>query len=320
MDEPLRKILKKQQYFIVGNHSGVKLCHWMRQKLLFKRTCYKEQFYGIDCHRCLQMTPTVDQCNQKCLFCWRYHGEHKLNRNALDEPEELLEQAIIGQRKLISGFKGDHRCDLDHWNEANQPNQVAISLAGEPMIYPYLSDFIELCHRRGMTTFLVTNGTLPKAIERLDTLPTQLYVTVAAPTEDIYKNLCVPRTGTKGWENLKKSLELLPSLSTRTVIRHTLLEEWNLKDVDRYAELDATAEPLFIEAKGYMFVGHSRQILSLKNMPKHDAIANFGTLLAQKLGYEILDERADSRVVVLGKEKGKMKIKNNASSPILARF
>ncbi|UCH90304.1 MAG: 4-demethylwyosine synthase TYW1 [Thermoplasmata archaeon] len=310
MNEQLRKILQKQRYQIVGNHSGVKLCHWMRQKLLHNRPCYKERFYGISTHRCLQMTPTVDQCNQECLFCWRYHGEHELDRKAIDGPERILEEAIAAQRTLLTGFKGDDRCDINYWQEGQTPTQVAISLAGEPTIYPHLSDFMELCHGSGMTTFLVTNGTLPKALERLDTLPTQLYVTVAAPTEEVYRKLCLPHSSIAGWKNLKRTLELLPSLSTRTVIRHTLVEEWNLGNVEDYAKLDALAEPMFIEPKGYMFVGHSRQILSMRNMPKHDTINEFGSKLAELLGYEILDELPDSRVVLLGKDKSNMIIKS----------
>jgi len=307
MNKDLEKILIKQQYRIVGNHSGVKLCHWMRQKLLYNRSCYKERFYGISCHRCLQMTPTVDQCNQDCLFCWRHHSEFKLEREKLDEPEKILEYALLGQRILLTGFKGDQRCNVRYWGEAQQPNQVAISLAGEPMLYPFLGDFIALCHRKNMTTFLVTNGTRPKALEKLETLPTQLYVTVAAPNESIYKTLCRPRGG-NGWNRILSTLELLPSLNTRTVIRHTLVDEYNLKNVEDYAKLDEKAQPTFIEPKGYMFVGHSRQVLSLSNMPQHSVIRNFGSKLANLLGYQVLDEKADSRVVLLGKDRNDMKI------------
>jgi wyosine [tRNA(Phe)-imidazoG37] synthetase (radical SAM superfamily) len=32
------------------------------------------EFYGIRSHRCLQMTPVVDQCTHNCLFCWRVQG------------------------------------------------------------------------------------------------------------------------------------------------------------------------------------------------------------------------------------------------------
>lgn len=101
---------------------------------------------------------------------------------------------------MVSGFGGDPRCSKEMWLEAREPKQVAISLSGEPTLYPMLGDFIELCKRRGMTTFLVTNGTTPEILEKLDPLPTQLYVTVAAPNEEVYKRICVPRIP-DGWEN-----------------------------------------------------------------------------------------------------------------------
>ena len=72
MDPELSELLEKQHYSIVGNHSGVKLCHWMRQSLLLKREYYKQSFYGIKTHRCLQMTPAINQCTHLCLFCWRH--------------------------------------------------------------------------------------------------------------------------------------------------------------------------------------------------------------------------------------------------------
>ena len=88
-------------------------------------------------------------------------------------------------------------------------------------------------------------------------LPTQLYVTVAAPNEEIYQRLMVPKSGNE-WRKLKETLALLPSLPTRTVIRHTLVEGWNLGWEDEYADLDRIAKPMFIECKGYSFVGESR--------------------------------------------------------------
>ena len=124
---------------------------------------------------------------------------------------------------------------------------------------------------KGMTTFLVTNGTLPEALEKLDPLPTQLYVTLAAPNPEVYKRLCVPRIP-DGWERLMRTLELMPSLSTRTVIRHTLVKEWNIGWEDEYARLDALADPTFIEPKGYVFVGDSRRRMRMANMPSHAEI------------------------------------------------
>ncbi|MBN1281227.1 MAG: 4-demethylwyosine synthase TYW1 [Candidatus Thermoplasmatota archaeon] len=304
MNPELHKILTRQHYAIVGKHSGVKLCHWMKQSLLHGRECYKQTFYGIQSHRCLQMTPAITHCTQMCLFCWRLQNFTETTLSDSDDPEFIIDQAIQAQQKLITGFKGDPRCDQKKWKEANHPNMLACSLSGEPTLYPRLGEFFEACHKRGITTFLVTNGTNPDALEHLDPLPTQLYVSVVAPTPELYKKLCAPLIS-NGWENLQKTLALLPSLDTRTVIRHTLIHDWNIDDkyIKAYAQLDAVAHPQFIEPKGYVFVGSSRNRLHFSNMPTHDQIKHFGQQLAEQLGYEQLMEKPDSRVVLLGAQK-----------------
>lgn len=299
--------LKKQQYHIVGGTGAVKLCHWMRQKLIHGRPCYKEEFYGVESHRCLQMTPSVNICNFRCLFCWRFHGMMGFEGASCPEPEELLEGCIREQRLLVSGFKGDERCDPAMWEEARQPNQVAISLSGEPTLYPYLGDFIGLCKRKGMTTFLVTNGSVPKAIENLSTLPTQLYVTVAAPNRELFQKLCVPQSP-MAWDRLAETLSLMPSLDTRTVIRHTLVDGWNLGWEEEYAKLDETADPTFIEPKGYVFVGDSRLRMTMDNMPSHSRVREFSERIAARLSMDLLMEREDSRVVLLGEKGSRLRI------------
>ena len=303
MNEELQKILKKQQYAIVGSHSGVKLCHWMRQSLLFKRECYKQTFYGIDSHRCLQMTPSINQCTHLCLFCWRHQDFNEQDYKELDDPKYILDKSIDAQRRLITGFKGDERCDQKKWKEANDPNMVACSLSGEPTLYPKLGEFFKECHKKDMTTFLVTNGTNPESLENLDPLPKQLYVSIVAPNEHVYKQLCSP-LDSDGWNKINQTLELLPSLDTRTVIRHTLVKGWNMnnKHIKEYAKLDEKATPLFIEPKGYVFVGYSRKRMNLSNMPSHNSVRDFGNKLAEYLGYTLTMEKPDSRVVLLTKD------------------
>ena len=286
----------------------MKLCHWMRQKLIYGRPCYKEEFYGIHSHRCLQMTPAVNVCNHRCLFCWRFHGMTGFGGEGYPEPEELLEGCLREQRLLVSGFKGDARCDPGLWEEARLPDQVAISLSGEPTLYPELGEFIRLCKRRGMTTFLVTNGSTPKVLEKLSTLPTQLYVTVAAPNKELFDRLCVPQFD-RAWENLMETLRILPSLSTRRVVRHTLVGDWNLGWEDDYAKLDAVAEPIFIEPKGYVFVGDSRTRMTIDNMPSHASVREFSKRLAERLSLEILREREDSRVVLVGDRNAELRVR-----------
>ncbi|HUV24470.1 MAG TPA: 4-demethylwyosine synthase TYW1 [Methanomassiliicoccales archaeon] len=299
MNEDLKKILDKQQYRVHGDHAAVKLCHWMRQSLLHERNCYKQDFYGIKSHRCLQMTPVITKCNQCCLFCWRVQGFESEGGEWTD-PGEMLDALIDYQRILVSGFKGDPRCSQEMFDEAREPKHVAISLAGEPTLYPRLGELLEVCHKRGLTTFLVTNGTMPEILENLYPLPRQLYVTVAAPNEEIYNKLCVPLIP-DGWKRLNRTLEIMPSLNTRTVIRHTLVKDWNLGWEEQYAKLDERAQPTFVEPKGFVFVGGSRRRLNLTNMPSHANIVEFSRRLGSKLGMEILKQKADSRVVLLGR-------------------
>lgn len=302
MKEELQKILEKQHYGIVGHHSSVKPCHWLRQSLLFNRVCYKQSFYGIQSHRCLQMTPSVNQCNQMCLFCWRHQGFTEKDFSDVDDPAYILDKSIEMHRRLITGFKGDERCDQKKWQESNNPNMLACSLSGEPTLYPRLSEFFEECKKRKITTFLVTNGTNPKAISNLETLPDQLYVSVVASNKELYKKICSPLIE-DGWEKILQTLELLDSLSTKTVIRHTLVQGWNMekKHINEFAKLDERANPLFIEPKGYVFVGYSRKRMNLSNMPSHDSVREFGCELAKNIGYTFKMEKPDSRVVLLAR-------------------
>ncbi|MFW5946317.1 MAG: 4-demethylwyosine synthase TYW1 [Candidatus Natronoplasma sp.] len=299
MKEKKKEILRKHGYSLTGKESGVKLCQWVGEKLTSGDSCYKEDFYGIDCHRCLQMSPTLDICNQSCLFCWRYQDHQREREVNFDDAETIVERSLEAQKELVSGYGGEDSCSTDMWEEAKNPNQVAISLAGEPTLYPYLGELIKEYKKRGMTTFLVTNGTRPDVLRNLDPLPTQLYITLAAPNKKIYQKLCVPKS--KGlWERLNESLEVLSSLNTRTVVRQTLVEGWNIGWESDYAALLKKADPDFIESKGYVFVGDSRRRMSIDNMPSHQTIRGFAEKLSKLLDKEILQEKERSRVVLIG--------------------
>ncbi len=107
---------------------------------------------------------------------------------------------------------------------------------------------------------------------------------------------------------MNKTLELLPSLDTRKVIRHTLLKGWNMEQIDEYARLDLKADPHFIEPKGYVYVGYSRERVTKDSMPSHEDIRNFSRKLSDLTGYYFSDEREDSRVVLLEKYRNFPKI------------
>ncbi len=299
MNREIKKLLEKQGYRIIGSHSAVKLCHWTRERLLRKRSCYKSKFYGIASHRCLQMTPSVAWCQHACLFCWR-PVEHTLGSEFTlepDEPEEIVEASIEAQRKLLSGYGGEARVSKEELREALEPKHVAISLAGEPTNYPYIAELIEAYKSKGMTTFLVTNGMNPEKIAQVK--PTSLYLSVISPDEQTYRRLNRPRVK-DGWERFNQSLEVFGSKKgTRRVVRITLVKGYNLEKAEKFASLIEKANPDYIEAKGYVHVGYSRQRLNRENMPAMEEVESFAKTLAQVTGYEIADRSLSSKVVLL---------------------
>jgi len=299
----LTALLARQRYKMVGSHSAVKLCHWTKKSIMDKGFCYKQQFYGIASHRCLQMTPSLAWCTHKCVFCWRM-TEYTLGTaiERFDDPDFIADESIRQHRVLISGFGGiPERINNKKMKEALNPNQAAISLVGEPMIYPAINGLLKAFHNRGFTTFVVSNGTFPERIASLKEMPTQLYVSLDAPDEKTYKKIDNPLIK-DGWQRISQTLGLMRNIGTKTAIRLTLVRDWNMHGIDGYADLIRKAEPDFVEVKAYMFVGGSRRRLSMGNMPSHEDVRGFSEQLAGALGYKVKDEKKDSRVVLLAKK------------------
>jgi len=153
-------------------------------------------------------------------------------------------------------------------SEAMYPNHAAISLDGEPLLYPMMSDLVEEFRNNGMTSFIVTNGTLPEKVESLDSLPSQLYLTLPAPNEKLYKKICRPLIR-NGWNRIIKSLDLLESLSCRSLVRLTAVKELNLNEnlIKDYIKLVEKANPNFFELKGFTL---QAKALLIKNRLKSD--------------------------------------------------
>ena len=312
-----KKILKKQKYAIVGENSCVQLCGWTKKSILNEGFCYKEKFYGIKSHECCQMSPWM-KCQNRCLHCWRPIELDMKIEGKTENPGELVENCIKAQRKLLTGFGGYEKTDKKKYKEAQNPKQFAISLIGEPTLYPELAEFILELRKQGKTSFLVTNGLLPEKIKELEeknALPTQLYASLLYPNEEIFRKITGNREA-DSWNKLNQTFELLKNLKTRTVIRMTLIRDTNNdeKYLEEYAQLIKKASPLFIEIKSYMAVGFSknREGMGLKAMLFHEEIKDFSKSLLKFLpGYKFLDEKEESRVVLLGEDKERMKIRNN---------
>ena len=114
-----KKLLKDLKgYQIVGKHSAVKACLWLKKSMRDKGFCYKQKFYGIQSHRCLQMTPALI-CNQSCIHCWR-PVELLSEVKDWDLPEFIAKESINAQRRILTGFKGTPDVNLKKLEEAQK--------------------------------------------------------------------------------------------------------------------------------------------------------------------------------------------------------
>jgi len=302
----LVQALKKQKYHLVGRHSAVKRCKWFYESLVNDRPCYKQKFYGIKSHQCIQMSPAAFYCTQQCSFCWRAQNRDlqiawdETQLPQWDSPEEIIRGMLKAQSRILSGYKEHPKADVQKFREALTPKHVAISLTGEPTLYEPLGELISSLHTKGFTTFLVSNGTLPEKLSKLTEEPTQLYISVCAPNEEVHKRVCRPQIR-NAWDKMNEALAILPSFRCRTVIRTTLVKGYNMEDVEGYARLVEKANPTYIEVKAYMHIGFSCLRLGFENMPNHKEVRAFGLQLAERTGYQIVDESLESRVVLLSK-------------------
>jgi tRNA wybutosine-synthesizing protein 1 len=147
---------------------------------------------------------------------------------------------------------------------------------------------------------------MPNKLAELSEEPTQLYISVCAPNEKVFRRVCRPHFP-NAWAKLNETLSFLPSFRCPTVIRMTLVKGLNMETVDGYAELVEKANPTYIEAKAYMHIGFSGLRLDYESMPEHREVYNFATRLAERTGYTLIDESVESRVVLLSKRKKPMR-------------
>ena len=294
--------LEKSGYRFVGTHghAAVKTCHWTRQSISDKGVCYKEKFYGIKSHRCLQMSPSVPNCQQECEFCWRdlTYTQTSWEDDEYDDPKTIVDEAIMAQNNLMCDFYGNPNANKKKLEEMKNPNNAAISLAGEPTLYPKIDELIGEFNRRDFTTFVVSNGQCVDRLRNLENDPYQLYLSLDAPSKKIFEEVCRPRIN-DAWDNLNESLETLASFNSRTCIRNTCVRGKNMENPEEYAKLIKKANPDYVEVKAYMYVGSSRERLTMDNMPSFDEVKEFARKIGENCGKEIVNESQVSRVVLL---------------------
>eukprot|EP00793_Prasinoderma_coloniale_P001344 PRCOL_00005119-RA len=303
----VRKSLTKQGYKVVGSHSGVKLCRWTKSMLRGRGGCYKHAFYGIASHRCMETTPSL-ACSSKCTFCWRHHS-NPVGRSwkwEMDPPDELVAGVLEQHRRMIREFGGVPGVQPQRLKEGLEVKHCALSLVGEPIMYPEINAFVGDLHRRGISSFLVNNAQHPDQLANLVPV-TQLYVSVDAATKEELKAIDRPIFG-DFWERMLRCLEIIRDKRQRTVFRLTLVKGYNAADVSAYARLVEIGRPDMIEIKGVTYCGSSgASDLSMKNVPYHEEVKRFAEALCEECGcltYGMACEHAHSCcVLVASREK-----------------
>uniref|UniRef100_A0A3Q1F706 S-adenosyl-L-methionine-dependent tRNA 4-demethylwyosine synthase TYW1 n=1 Tax=Acanthochromis polyacanthus TaxID=80966 RepID=A0A3Q1F706_9TELE len=294
-------------YKLIGSHSGVKLCRWTKSMLRGRGGCYKHTFYGIESHRCMETTPSL-ACANKCVFCWRHHTNPVGTewRWKMDPAEKILQDAVEKHQNMIRQFRGVPGVKPERYEEGLSVKHCALSLVGEPIMYPEINAFIRLLHFHRISSFLVTNAQFPQEIRSLVPV-TQLYVSVDASTKDSLKKIDRPLFK-DFWPRFLGSLRALGEKRQRTVYRLTLVKAWNVEEMQAYSELIALGQPDFIEVKGVTYCGESSaSSLTMANVPWHQEVVAFVQQLADMLPqYEIACEHEHSNCLLIAHTKFKV--------------
>ncbi len=300
--------LRKAKYG-VADHGTVELCHWTKRSFKHEGDCYKHKFYGISTHRCMEFSPAGMYCENRCVYCWRpmeFYDTLEMRSENVAEPKEIVTKLMAERKRLINGYYGDSRNDTQRLDESLLPSHYAISLSGEPTMYPKLPELIKYLKSLAATRsiFLVTNGQEPDMIQRLQdesALPTQLYLSTNAADYESFIRINRPRYN-DSWERWNRTLQMLKSLDTRTVLRVTLIRGYNDLEsmIVPFAEMFEDAMPHFVEIKSYMHIGRSVNRLERSNMLEMDEIREYSKEIIKRCDrFDIMDESFVSRICVL---------------------
>ncbi|ORM40369.1 S-adenosyl-L-methionine-dependent tRNA 4-demethylwyosine synthase [Babesia sp. Xinjiang] len=306
-----RQSLMKQGYKLIGDHSAIKLCRWTKARVRGHGGCYKHTFYGIKSNQCMEMTPSL-ACANKCVFCWRHHTNPVSTRWKwpADDPDFLAEESVKAHLKLIKELRGIFDTKSERLSEAMNVRHCALSLVGEPIMYPQINELLFELHQRHISTFLVTNAQFPKEMEHLRQV-TQLYLSIDGADETTLKNTDRPLFR-DFWARFQRCIQLLRTRKERTVFRLTLVKNFNISEqqdeISDYGRLIELGEPDFIEIKAVTFCGtvHDNAI-TMKNVPWHDEVIRYAEALVDataftRENYAIACEHRHSCCVLIAKQ------------------
>lgn len=322
--EKAKEKLEKMNYGLVGETSAVQICRWTKNALRGDRGCWKEKFYGVKSSGCVQMTPAVMWCENKCLHCWRpIEMNLGVDLPSVDDPVWILDEIVAKRKEMLQGMKGNPKVCVESFDEDIEPNLFTMSLSGEPTLYPRLGEMFSEIRRRGKVSFLVSNGLNPEALKKLEKegLPTQLVISCNAPNEELF--LKWHRSSKKdAWKVFGKSLDVMRELEgkCRRVVRLTLVKpgeegefgsttNMSEENLNEYVSLIERACPDFVHVKGYKAVGFAKKRMGYDKQVWHEEVKGFALKLLERLeDFEVGAEDDRSCVVCLKRKGVSMKI------------
>lgn len=221
----------------------------------------------------------------------------------MDQPDIILKEAIENHQNMIKQFKGVPGVKEERFEEGMTVKHCALSLVGEPIMYPEINRFVKLLHECKISSFLVTNAQFPAEIRNLKPV-TQLYVSVDASTKESLKKIDRPLFK-DFWQRFLDSLKALAEKQQRTVYRLTLVKAWNVDELQAYAQLVSLGSPDFIEVKGVTYCGESSaSSLTMANVPWHEEVVRFVSELVGLIpDYEIACEHEHSNCLLIAHKK-----------------
>ena len=101
---------------------------------------------------------------------------------------------------------------------------------------------------------------------------------------------------------------LIFTFSSMTILLLAQTPLTPMEELGKKIYFDKIADPDFIEPKGYVYVGYSRERLEMENMPQFERILRFARRMSEITGYEMAGENRPSRVVLLSNGRSPLTI------------
>ena len=103
-----------------------------------------------------------------------------------DSPVTIVKQALALHDQMVKQMKGVPGVHMDRLADARTVRHCALSLVGEPIMYPRINEMLDELHKRDISTFLVTNAQFPNVLTTCAQSPSCTYQSMPPP-KSLYK-------------------------------------------------------------------------------------------------------------------------------------